>query len=82
MAQQETKPATAEEDKKDGLAGGAARGVTHGLLAGELFGGDLATHAAFGGGFGALRALRRHRKEMEQQHQNAKSATAITPRKS
>ncbi|MEM7222251.1 MAG: hypothetical protein AAF495_04690 [Pseudomonadota bacterium] len=68
MAHQESQ-ILAEKEDEESLAGGAARGAEHGLLAGEVFGGGLARHAALGGGIGALRALHQHRKEMDRQHQ-------------
>jgi len=66
MAEKEIKP---PESPSDSVASGAKKGLFHGLIAGEIRGGNFAQSVPMGTGIGALMTLRRHRKEMEKQHQ-------------
>jgi len=65
MAKQETAPPAKQTES---VATGMRKGIFHGLIAGAIRGGDFARTTPMGAGIGALIALRRHRKAMEEQH--------------
>lgn len=78
MAEQETAPAAKQTES---VATGMRKGIFHGLISGAIRGGDFARTTPIGAGIGALMALRRHRKAMEEQHEAYQQAYAARQKK-
>ena len=78
MAEQETAPPAKQTES---VATGMRKGIFHGLISGAIRGGDFARTTPIGAGIGALIALRRHRKAMEEQHEAYQKAYAAREQK-